>query len=82
MGQIRGANSWGEPPVSAAWGDHLRPGLSPGGGNGKGGVQPHCCRRLFLRHWASNSALPRRPAKPMSHWKAGIRRKVGAEPDA
>lgn len=59
----------GEPPASmrasvvcwraacAAWGEPARPGLSPGGGNGKGGVQIPCCRRPILRLLSNPSQI-------------------------
>jgi hypothetical protein len=46
-------------PRAPAWGEPARPGLSPGGGNGKGGVPIPCCRwRLLLPCRSSVSPSP------------------------
>jgi hypothetical protein len=51
---------WGEPPAFGGVGGTLPPRLSPRGGNGKGGTQIPCCRRLFFAQptFAGNSLHP------------------------
>src|SRR5271165_4712138 len=63
---------WGEPPAFGGVGGTLPPRLSPGGGNGKGGVQIPCCRRQLPARHAMSPGFPSRSASPYSHSEAGI----------
>src|SRR4029077_6479354 len=55
----------GAPPVLGGVGEPPPPRLSPGGGNGKGGVNPPCCRRPSLARYARSRPSPGHPRKSL-----------------
>src|SRR6266496_3166951 len=56
---------WGEPPAFGGVGGTLPPRLSPGGGNGKGGVHPPCCRTPSHTRYARSRPPRDRPRKSL-----------------